>query len=278
MGADTVAKGGIVETTADGLVVIRSEPRAEKLGILDPFAKWFISDEGHDLVRMAKSVDRVYEEFNLSRFKFTTSRLRSLAGYYEQMVFLGSGYDCRAIWLDEFKSGRVRIFEIDTSQKLGQKTEILGRHGVSVPEWNLYVPADVRDLGILQLLAARGFRESLPTLFLLEGLLFFLPSNVTRRLLDPLWLRLEKGSRVLFDCWSNERVRSLNRRIKAHLGIGLFQRFPLPTMPDLLEEELIHLGYSRVTINPLERIATEYYRRAVKDDFPNSWLVVEAVI
>ena len=113
----------LVGSTADGLVVIRSGPQARKLGVEDPFAEWFITEEGYNLLQLETKTDKVYEEYNLARYKFTTSKLRELSDKYQQMLFLGSGFDCRPIWLDVFKNGETNIFEIDESTKLRQKQE-----------------------------------------------------------------------------------------------------------------------------------------------------------
>jgi methyltransferase (TIGR00027 family) len=271
-------KDHVIGTTADGLVVIRSGIRAREIGVLDPFAFWFVTEEGHRLVQVAKKTDQVYEEFNLSRFKFTTSRLRFSVAHFEQMVFLGSGFDCRAVWLDEFQSGRVTVFEVDTPDKLGQKIGILRKHGVRIPAWNKHIMADLKNHVVPGLLVAKGFQLSLPTLVLLEGVLFYLPPEISRSILHPEWLKLCPGSTVLFDFWSDSRVRGLNVRVKEKLGTGLFHRFPFSNNPNELKEELARLGYHQINIIPLEELAQEYYRRKITDEFPDSWFIVEATV
>lgn len=275
---NSVDRDCVVGTTADGLVVIRSGIQAREIGILDPFASWFVTEQGRHLVQVAKKTDQVYEEFNLSRFKFTTSRLRFLVAHFEQIVFLGSGFDCRAIWLDEFRSGRVTIFEVDTPDKLGQKNDLLRKHGIRIPAWNKHIVADLKNQAVPELLVAKGFRLSLSTLVLLEGVLFYLPPEISRSILYPERLKLCPESKMLFDFWSDSRVQGLNARVKEKLGTELFYRFPFSTNPNELEEDLVQLGYHQVSIIPLENLAQEYYQRKVTDEFPDSWFIVEATV
>ncbi|MCX5998370.1 MAG: class I SAM-dependent methyltransferase, partial [Chloroflexi bacterium] len=101
-----------VGATADGLVVIRSGGQAKKLGLEDPSAAWFVTEDGYRLAQMARQVDAVYEECNLARYMYTSSLLTKLARQYGQMLFLGAGFDCRALWLDGLNDGRVSIYEV----------------------------------------------------------------------------------------------------------------------------------------------------------------------
>lgn len=270
--------GKAVGRTAEGLVVLRSEPRARTMGVDDPFAAWFVTEDGHALVRMAMAVDGVYAEFNLARYRYTSALLTRHAGQYEQMVFLGSGFDCRALWLDGLREGRVRIYEADTRPKIDQKLDELRRHGVVVPPWNRHVACDLRDHGINALLKDEGFDCRKPVLLLAEGLVFYLPADTTSRILDPKWLGLAKGSLVVFDCWADNRVNGLNGRVSERIGTRLFQPFPFMTGPDRLREDLCRLGYAKVRVTGLGAIAEGYYGQAFEDEFPASWWMVEATV
>ncbi|MBW8010422.1 MAG: hypothetical protein FVQ83_04155 [Chloroflexi bacterium] len=268
----------MVGSTADGLVVIRSGQQAKKLGVEDPFAEWFITEEGHNLLQLAKKIDNVYEEYNLARYKFTTSRLRVLSKNYQQMLFLGSGFDCRAVWLDVFKNGKTAVFEIDESTKLQQKQEQLTLHKISLPEWNHYIPSNLENNKIPELLFTEGLRHNQPLLVLAEGLFFFVPTDVVKKVLNPKWLGLASGSLVIFDCWSDDRVIGLNARLLEGIGRKLFYPFPYSTETDKLKKDLIDLGYSKVMVTPLSKIVEEYYKHVILDEYKSGWLVIEATV
>jgi methyltransferase (TIGR00027 family) len=268
----------MVGSTADGLAVIRSGQQAKQLGVEDPFAKWFITEEGVTLLQLAKKTDRVYEEYNLARYKFTTLKLRERSNQYRQMLFLGSGFDCRAIWLDVLTNGETTVFEIDEPAKLLQKKEQLHLHGVSVPDWNRYIPGNLANNHLPGSLLAEGLHPEQPLLVLAEGLFFFTPSNVAANLLNPKWLGLASGSRIIFDCWSDDRVNGLNARLLETMGRNLFHPFPYPTEPDKLKNELIALGYRHVTVTPLSFWVEGYYNHAILDEYKLGWLLVEALV
>lgn len=268
----------LVGSTADALVVIRSGQQARELGVEDPFAEWFITEEGYKLLQLAKKNDRVYEEYNLARYKFTTSKLRTLSNNYQQMLFLGSGFDCRSIWLDVFKNGETTVFEIDESTKLQQKQKQLSLHGLSLPKWNHYIPSNLDNNKIPELLFAEGLKHNQPLLVLAEGLFFFVPSGIVKKALNPKWLGLASGSRIIFDCWSDDRVNGLNSRLLESIGRKLFHPFPYNTEPNKLRNDLIDLGYSNVTVTPLSNLAEEYYKHAILDEYKSSWLLVEATV
>jgi methyltransferase (TIGR00027 family) len=267
-----------VGITADGLVVIRASEDAVKIGVNDPFAAWFITDEGRKLAENALRLDQVYSDFNLARFKYTSGRLTALAGNFRQTVLLGSGYDTRALWLEVFQSGETAIFEVDTLTQLTQKQTILNTHNITIPAWNPYVPADLRQhADIPALLVERGFQPDQPALILLEGLVFFLPEETTRALLDPQWLGLARGSRVVFDFWTPQRVTTLNERAQETLGTALFKQASFLDDPEI---GLMKLGYSEVMVNALEDVTANYFGKGnhAVDEFPASWHIAEAAV
>lgn len=90
--------------TADGLVALRASEDAQRFGVEDPYAAWFVTDEGRALRATAMRIDRVYDAFNLARFRYTTALLRAHGGAFPQVVLLGAGFDCRALWLEELRT------------------------------------------------------------------------------------------------------------------------------------------------------------------------------
>ncbi len=261
-----------VGETADALTVIRSGERARELGVEDPCAAWFVDAAGRRMAEMALQTDRVYEEFNLVRYLRTTARLRALAPRYRQAVFLGAGFDCRAIHLEVFRSGHTTVFEVDTPAKTAHKKKTLRAHGSALPPWVRPVPGDLAHGDIPHRLNEAGYDPHSPALILAEGLLFFLPPPLTEKILDPAWLPLAEGSRLIFDCWSAERVNALNARVREKIGTALFHRFPLDPSPAGLKAALRQRGWHEILIEPLDPFAE------TEDEFPGSWWLVEAAL
>ena len=267
-----------VGTTADGIVVVRNSIKARDTGLEDPFATYFITDEGRQLAQMAQAVDHVYEDYSIARYLYTTSRLMNQKDKFSQMLFLGSGFDCRAINTHLFQTGTITIFEVDIPSKLQQKTKILTKNGHTIPKWVRHIGANLQDLEFPKHLRKKGLKANAPLFILSEGLFFFVRPETIATILNPKHLGLADGSRILFDCWTNDRVNTLNARVEKHIGRSLFHSFPYPTEMNELKKKLLDLGYREVSIKSMDEIALECYKRSIPDEYPASWLMVEAVI
>jgi len=121
----------------------------------------------------------------------------SITDGLEQLVVLGAGYDSRAYRIEGLE--HVSIFEVDgpATQKL--KTDKVREIFGVLPSHVTYVPADfaVDDLG--QKLAESGYVTSRKTLFLLEGLVYYLPSIVVDKMLAFIAYNSGRGSAMIFD-------------------------------------------------------------------------------
>lgn len=249
-------------------------------GIIDPFARWFKTEAGDHLAEKALQIDPIYAQYNLTRFGYTTVRLNELASYYDQMLFLGSGFDCRAIWLDELQLRGVQVFEVETARKLEEKMDFFQRRGVQIPPNNHHVAADLREYGYIPVqLAQAGFQFDKPALVLTEGVFFFLPTDTSHALLNPDWLRLAPGSMMIFDAWSDERVNTLNTRTPAVFnGIELFRNFPFFNTIADLEDGLLRLGYQDTQITSLDDLVSEFFKHPLPPEFEDGWVIAEAVV
>ncbi len=267
-----------VGSTADGLVVLRSSPQAALLGVEDPYAEWFVTPQGERLAHLGRQVDPLFEPGNLARYLYTTALLRQAAPQHSQLILLGAGFDCRALWLAEINTGRCQVFELDTQEKLGQKQTLLEQHGVPLPAWDHLIPCDLRKDDPTALLAGAGLNFSRPALVLAEGLVFYLPPDLTRQLLATDRLLLAPGSRLVFDCWAEERIARLNRRVEAHIGLRMFQPFPFPVSTPGLQGGLQQMGYQMIEARSLTGIASQYYQMDIEDETPSSWWIVQAEV
>jgi methyltransferase (TIGR00027 family) len=110
-----------------------------------------------------------------------------------QVVLLGAGMDSRAYRL-EWPPG-VRLFELDTAEPLGFKESVL-RGERAVPRCErLPVVVDLRE-DWPAALAAAGHDPALPTAWIAEGLLIYLPQDDVQRLLERVGGLSAPGSRM----------------------------------------------------------------------------------
>ncbi len=267
-----------IQETADSLVIIRADTTlAKPFGVDDPFAQLFVTEAGKRMASMAISVDTCYVAFNLVRYRHITERIRDAITRYHQILFLGAGYDTRAISMPEFGGNPVEVFEVDYPEKLTSKQQILMQAGVELPSYLRFVPMNLSQSGLLHHLCSMGFRPSEPTLVIMEGLLFFLPSENTEQLINPRTLDLAPGSTVIFDYWSNARIDILNCRVEEKLGKRLFSPFPYPDRPSQFHKTLNDMGYQDIVISDLNVLVSEVHQGFRDNDQPDHWFIVQTV-
>jgi methyltransferase (TIGR00027 family) len=137
-----------------------------------------------------------------------------------QIVILAAGLDSRAYRLD-WPAGTT-VFEIDQPKVLDYKTSTLDAHGAVAKARRVPVAVDLRDDWPAALLAA-GFDPSLPTAWLAEGLLPYLPGDAQDRLFSLVTAHSAAGSQIAVEAfhldpsqYSPER-RAARRERTAHL-------------------------------------------------------------
>jgi methyltransferase (TIGR00027 family) len=117
----------------------------------------------------------------------------AVAAGIRQVVILASGLDSRAYRLD-WPAGTV-VFEIDQPKVLEYKAATLAAHRVQPSAQRHEVPVDLRYDWPAALRDA-GFDPALPTAWLAEGLLMYLPAAAQDRLFEHITELSAAGSRV----------------------------------------------------------------------------------
>jgi methyltransferase (TIGR00027 family) len=123
---------------------------------------------------------------------------RSLREGVPQIVFVGAGYDTRAYRYGALAE-RTRIFELDAPATQSLKIETLKEQNVAMPPGLVFVPADLREKGLSDALRDAGFDQGQKTLFVLEGLLNYLPPEVVDKTLACVRQDAGSGSEVCLD-------------------------------------------------------------------------------
>ena len=146
----------------------------------------------------------------------------AVAAGIRQVVILASGLDSRAYRL-EWPDGTT-IFEIDQPKVLEYKAATLAQHGVEPSALLHEVPVDLRHDWPAALSAA-GFDASLPTAWLAEGLLMYLPAEAQDQLFAQVTELSAPGSRVAVETVGvqaqdrRELMRERFQKISAQFGI-----------------------------------------------------------
>lgn len=90
----------------------------------------------------------------------------------EQLVLLGAGFDSRAYRLPALRE--MTVFEVDHPDTLASKRRTLERVLSVLPPHVRFVPTDFNQRQLEQAMAVAGYRESVRTVFLWEGVTNYL--------------------------------------------------------------------------------------------------------
>ncbi len=123
----------------------------------------------------------------------------------EQLVILGAGYDTRAYRIEGLK-GRVNVFEVDHPTTQIVKMEKIKKIFGNLPGHVVYVPVDLGTEDLGQRLLETGYDKSKKTLFLMEGLLYYLPPSAVDKILSFIVKNSGKGSSIIFDYYPDSVI------------------------------------------------------------------------
>lgn len=114
----------------------------------------------------------------------------------EQLVVLGAGFDSRSI---RFSAAlrTARVFEVDMPEVLALRAErLLQGHQTTTA---IAVPIDFERDDLGEALLEQGYAPGARTLFLWEGVTYYLPIDAVRNVLSFVASRSGPGSSILFD-------------------------------------------------------------------------------
>jgi methyltransferase (TIGR00027 family) len=124
-----------------------------------------------------------------------------------QIVFLGAGYDSRPY---RFKAliRDTRLFELDIHTTQQKKKQLLHQANIPIPGQLVFVPINFNREKIGNALANMGFMNNRKTLFVWEGVTYYLPPAVIDEVLSSVKDGAPAGSSICFDyaCLSAEAM------------------------------------------------------------------------
>lgn len=115
-----------------------------------------------------------------------------------QIVLLGSGYDTRAIRYQTQNQGST-VFELDTPALLKNKQAILQRNGIEIPDRLKLSPIVFGQDDLAAVLKQAGFSPALKTLFIWEGVTYYLTESAVHETLSFINENAPVGSTLVFD-------------------------------------------------------------------------------
>lgn len=176
-----------------------------------------------------------------------------------QLVILGAGYDTRAYRIEGLKE-KVMVFEVDHPDTQSIKIEKIKEIFGSLPDHVIYVPVDFETDNFGERLAVRGYDRSLKTLFLLEGLIMYIPPEAVDETLSFIAKNSGKGSAILSDYYpesvvdgtcepeAGKNIRNYTKQQGEPLQFGIRE--------GMVEAFLVERGFSGV-----QNVTAEEYRK-----------------
>lgn len=173
------------------------ESEREDALFTDEHARELAGDTGFELLQRYSGAGTA--SFIAIRTRYMDDAIRRAAPNVRQVVFVAAGMDTRVLrlpWPDD-----VEIYELDRPALLEVKGQLL-EGARSRP-----VPVDLAGEWTKPLCDA-GFRRDQPTLWVAEGLLFFLPEDAVRALLRDLAGLSAPGSVLVSDMTSSAALKN----------------------------------------------------------------------
>ncbi|MEW1892622.1 MULTISPECIES: class I SAM-dependent methyltransferase [unclassified Streptomyces] len=179
--------------------------------------------------------------------------VRSVLTGARQVVLLGAGLDTRAFRLD-WPSDCV-FYEVDRAGVLAFKHQVLTELSAAPRVNRVLVPVDLRDDWVTALTAS-GFDPAAPSIWLAEGLLFYLPGPAETYLVDTVDLLATEGSALAFEAKLEAdllayRDSAIYTATREQIGIDLLGLFDPGPRPDSAGR-LAMRGWSASTHTPFE--------------------------
>jgi methyltransferase (TIGR00027 family) len=114
-----------------------------------------------------------------------------------EIVLLGAGLDSRAYRFKPLKRNKHTVYEVDFPAIINYKEAVLHNED---PLCNLVrISADLSEAGWYSLLPKNGFSNSIPSFWILEGLLYYLPKDRVVSVLKKMAEISHRDSRIFAD-------------------------------------------------------------------------------
>jgi methyltransferase (TIGR00027 family) len=161
-------------------------------------------------------------EFMLARTAFFDHIVeQALRDNIPQIVFLGAGYDSRPYRFQDLIQD-TRVFELDAQPTQQRKQELLHQASISIPERLAFVPINFNTDDLQDVLVGAGYNRNQKTLFVWEGVTYYLSTQAVDDILSFIRSDSPLGSSICFDyaalspeVLSEDSAKKLRERLKS---------------------------------------------------------------
>jgi len=184
----------------------------DKFNCNDNYAELFLPDEKRIPLKDSKIRDSIKKAVPKGMFEYVISRTKYFDGVFieavkqniGQIVFLGAGFDSRPYRFNELLDNTM-IFEVDTEATQKYKKNLLTKSFKNTE----YVSHNFEDENLFEKLKKYGYKQSDKTLFLWEGVSFYLTKEVVFKMLKSIRENSASGSMICFDFQTMKGIEEL---------------------------------------------------------------------
>lgn len=206
--------------TAAGVAMLRSieaeRPEGERI-CYDPYARAMANKGIGSYLSKLIIQSGLYDRMSPGAMSFVVGRERYIDDYLvaglrdglDQVVLLGAGFDTRAYRIPGIE--KTRVFEIDQPATQELKLARLKRVIDPLPSYVTFIPVDFNRQTLGDQLLAHGYNERGKTLFVWQGVVYFLTQQGVDGTLAFIANHSGPGSSVIFDYFYNETLRDRTR-------------------------------------------------------------------
>ncbi len=251
----TQASGTALGTAA--MRAIESEKPADERICYDPLARKLTDTLFYLLIKLLAGYG---ERRTHGALTFIVCRCRYFDDYLKkhvesgttQVVILGAGLDSRA-YRDELLRRAVKTFEVDHPATQASKIERVKKVFGKIPATVVYVPLDF-NVETLDQLLAYGYDRSLKTLFIWEGVTYYLDAEAVDATLAWVQANAAPGSAIIFD------YQYVSEPTRAHAVLSRWtgERRTFGIEKGQIEDFLTQRGYTHVVNANAEQLKRLY--------------------
>jgi len=205
--------------SAEGVAMLRAieaEKPEDRRICYDPIARDLIPHNFAFAISKWVITSGLYEKMAPGATAFIAVRERYIDDYLaaelatglDQVVILGAGFDTRAYRIPGIE--KTRIFELDTPATQELKLERLKKVVDPLPAHVTFLPVDFNTQTLAESLPASGYDEHEKTLFIWQGVTYFLTAEGVDSTLAFITHHSGSGSSVIFDYLYNEIFKDPN--------------------------------------------------------------------
>lgn len=224
--------GGPAEVAANLRAYESSKPEDERI-CYDPYAVYFMNPKlWEPLVEHPEMVAETEKGINsvVCRVRYFDDFVKKFINEkMEQLVLLGAGFDTRAYRIEELKN--IKVFEVDHPETQCLKTRKIKKIFNFTPENVIYVPIDFEKQKLSNELFNKGYNNSLKTLFIMEGLVYYINPEAVDEMLSFIVHNSGKESAIIFDYFlesvvkGNEEASDADNFFKFAIKDGEIEKF-----------------------------------------------------